>query len=62
MKVRDLRVNGGNEKDLAVLLRVAWEHVDDWGGEGLCLVILYKPIQWTQKVVEKDNFWGKVYL
>lgn len=30
-KVRDLRVNGENEKDLAVLGRVVWEHVRWWG-------------------------------
>lgn len=28
MKVRDLRVNGENEKNLAVLLRVVWKHED----------------------------------
>lgn len=47
MKVRDLRVNEENGKNLAVLLRVVWKHVD--GGHGLCLIILYMSIQRTEK-------------
>lgn len=50
-----LRVNGGNEKALAVLLRVMWEHVD--GGRTVpanCMCLFKK-----EKKGEKEHFGDK---
>lgn len=53
--MRDLRVNGENEKDLSVPLRVVWERVE--GGETVPanFICLFKE----QKKGEKEHFEDK---
>lgn len=53
--MRDLRVNGENEKDLSVPLRVVWECVE--GGETVPanFICLFKE----QKKGEKEHFEDK---
>lgn len=55
MKGRDLRVNWENEKDLAVLLRVVWEHVDGGGTVLANFICLFKK----RKKGEKEHFGDK---
>lgn len=55
MKVRDVRVNGENEKDLAVLLRVLWEHANGGGTVPANFMCLFKE----EKKGEKEHFGDK---